>query len=213
MNRTIESSEPFLDDQRVHGALFLVDENSLGLHLDGARLWNALVAKNETPLQYGKVFDSISVCLSKGLGCPIGSVLTGSKEFMDKALRVRKVLGGGMRQAGYLAAAGIYALDANIERLAEDHKRAKELAEVLSKTSYIKKIDPVETNILIFYLNDDIDILLYIFFCKKHCSCAVSDVSSCLVLSVFFSDSHAESPVAENASPSGCIAELGGPRA
>ncbi|EIJ40291.1 threonine aldolase [Galbibacter orientalis DSM 19592] len=134
------------------------DENSLGLHLDGARLWNALVAKNETPLQYGKVFDSISVCLSKGLGCPIGSVLTGSKEFMDKALRVRKVLGGGMRQAGYLAAAGIYALDANIERLAEDHKRAKELAEVLSKTSYIKKIDPVETNILIFYLNDDIDI-------------------------------------------------------
>ncbi|MEL4308529.1 threonine aldolase family protein [Joostella sp. CR20] len=137
------------------------DENSLGLHLDGARLWNALVAKNETTLQYGKIFDSISVCLSKGLGCPVGSVLVGSKTFMDKALRVRKVLGGGMRQAGYLAAAGIYALDNNISRLADDHRRAKEIAEVLSKTNYIEKIDPVETNILIFYLKPHIDIALF----------------------------------------------------
>ncbi|QLE02941.1 aminotransferase class I/II-fold pyridoxal phosphate-dependent enzyme [Galbibacter sp. BG1] len=132
------------------------DENNLGLHLDGARLWNALVAKNETPKQYGAIFDSISVCLSKGLGCPVGSVLTGSKKFMEKALRVRKVLGGGMRQAGYLAAAGIYALDYHIDRLKEDHKRAQELAQVLSEASYIKSIDPVETNILIFYLDDKV---------------------------------------------------------
>lgn len=83
--------------------------------MDGARLWNALVAKNETANQYGKVFDTISVCLSKGLGCPIGSVLVGSKKHMDKAIRVRKIFGGGMRQAGYLAAAGIYALDHHID--------------------------------------------------------------------------------------------------
>ncbi|MCF8714133.1 PLP-dependent transferase [Joostella atrarenae] len=137
------------------------NENSLGLHLDGARLWNALVAKGETPAQYGKVFDSISVCLSKGLGAPVGSVLMGSKDFMGKALRVRKVLGGGMRQAGYLAAAGIYALDNNISRLKEDHKRAKELAEVLSKAPYIKAIDPVETNIVIFYLKEGIDCIKF----------------------------------------------------
>lgn len=137
------------------------NENSLGLHLDGARLWNALVVKGETPAQYGKVFDSISVCLSKGLGAPVGSVLMGSKDFMGKALRVRKVLGGGMRQAGYLAAAGIYALDNNISRLKEDHKRAKELAEVLSKASYIKAIDPVETNIVIFYLKEGIDCIKF----------------------------------------------------
>ncbi|MDG3581906.1 threonine aldolase family protein [Galbibacter pacificus] len=144
------------------------DENSLGLHLDGARLWNALVAKNETAEQYGKVFDSISVCLSKGLGCPVGSVLMGSKEFMEKALRIRKVLGGGMRQAGYLAAAGIYALDNHIERLAIDHKKAKEIAEVLEKTSYIKAIDPVETNILIFYLNDDVEIAPFMESLQKN---------------------------------------------
>ncbi|MCX2678740.1 beta-eliminating lyase-related protein [Galbibacter sp. EGI 63066] len=134
------------------------DENSLGFHLDGARLWNALVAKNETPEQYGRVFDTISVCLSKGLGCPVGSVLIGSKAFIEKALRVRKVLGGGMRQVGYLAAAGIYALDYHIDRLKEDHKKAKEIADVLAKVAYIKDIDPVETNILIFYLNEDVDI-------------------------------------------------------
>ncbi|MCM5663586.1 threonine aldolase family protein [Galbibacter mesophilus] len=137
------------------------DENKLGLHLDGARLWNALVAKNETPEQYGRVFDSISVCLSKGLGCPVGSVLTGSKAFMEKALRVRKVLGGGMRQAGYLAAAGIYALDNHVDRLAEDHRKAKELAGVLEEASFIEAIDPVETNIVIFYLKNSVNISLF----------------------------------------------------
>ena len=107
------------------------DDNKLGFHLDGARLWNALIAKNETPKQYGNVFDSISVCLSKGLGCPIGSVLVGNASIMNNAIRIRKIFGGGMRQVGYLAAAGLYALDNNLERLAEDHKKAKEIGAYL----------------------------------------------------------------------------------
>ena len=110
-------------------------ENHLALHLDGARLWNALVAKNETPKQYGETFDSISICLSKGLGCPVGSVLIGKKDFIKKARRIRKVFGGGMRQAGFLAAAGIYALKNNIERLKQDHDNAKQIGEVIAKTS------------------------------------------------------------------------------
>jgi threonine aldolase len=130
-------------------------KHGLAYHLDGARLWNALVAKSENPKQYGALFDTISVCLSKGLGCPVGSVLVGSKELIDKALRVRKVLGGGMRQAGYLAAAGIYALDHHMERLAEDHKKAREIGEVLQKLSYIKKVEPIETNIIIFEIDEN----------------------------------------------------------
>lgn len=135
----------------------LSKDNDLGFHLDGARLWNALVATEETPKQYGEAFDTISVCLSKGLGCPIGSVLTGDAEFMDNAIRIRKILGGGMRQVGYLAAAGIYALDHQFERLQEDHNKAKELESVLGTLSFIKKVEPVETNIIIFELNDNID--------------------------------------------------------
>ncbi len=132
------------------------DEHELGFHLDGARIWNALVAKNETTQQYGKVFDTISVCLSKGLGCPIGSVLIGNEGIMKNAIRVRKIFGGNMRQVGYLAAAGLYALDNHIERLEEDHMKAKELGSLLSKQSYIKTVEPVETNIVIFELNNDI---------------------------------------------------------
>ena len=130
--------------------------NNLGFHLDGARLWNALVETNETTQQYGEVFDTISVCLSKGLGCPIGSVLIGDKEIMEKSIRIRKIFGGNMRQVGYLAAAGLFALDNNIERLKEDHKKAKEIESVLSKSSYIYNVEPVETNIIIFNLNDDV---------------------------------------------------------
>lgn len=126
------------------------DENNLKMHLDGARLFNALVAKNETPAQYGKVFHSISVCLNKGMGCPIGSILIGSTEFIRKARRVRKLFGGGMRQAGYMAAAGIYALDNHIERLAEDHHHAKQIAAALQGKPFAGEILPVETNILIF---------------------------------------------------------------
>jgi len=132
-------------------------KNDLAYHLDGARLFNALVAKNETPQQYGELFDTISICLSKGLGAPVGSLLIGTKVHMAKALRIRKLFGGGMRQAGYLAAAAIYALDNNVERLAEDHKKAKELAITLISCNFVEEIEPVETNIVIFYLKNTID--------------------------------------------------------
>ncbi|GAB4156379.1 MAG: GntG family PLP-dependent aldolase [Winogradskyella sp.] len=134
----------------------VANKHKLGYHLDGARLWNAMVVKDENPKQYGELFDTISVCLSKGLGCPIGSVLLGKKELMKGALRIRKILGGGMRQVGYLAAAGIYALDHHIERLSHDHNKAKEIGEVLSQLSFIKTVEPIETNIIIFELNDHI---------------------------------------------------------
>jgi len=125
-------------------------ENKLKLHLDGARVFNAIVEMKESPKDYGALFDSISVCLSKGLGAPVGSVLLGKKDFIHKARRVRKVFGGGMRQAGYLAAAGIFALQNNIERLDTDHQHAKRIAEALLKKSFTGKMMPVETNIIIF---------------------------------------------------------------
>lgn len=131
-------------------------ENGLAFHLDGARLWNALIAKNETAKQYGEEFDSISICLSKSLGCPVGSVLLGKKELIKKARRVRKAFGGGMRQAGFLAAAGIYALQHNIHRLATDHLHAKQIADAITKKEFVKFVLPVETNIIIFELNDSI---------------------------------------------------------
>ena len=133
-----------------------LDQN-LDYHLDGARLFNALVAKNETPKQYGELFDTISICLSKGLGAPVGSILLGSKTHIAKALRIRKLFGGAMRQVGFLAAAGIYALDNNIERLADDHKKAKDIEQLLNYLSYIKKVEPVETNIIIFYVKDHLN--------------------------------------------------------
>jgi threonine aldolase len=134
----------------------IAKKNNLAFHLDGARLFNALVAKNETPQQYGQLFDTISICLSKGLGAPIGSILLGSKEHIAKALRIRKLFGGAMRQAGFLAAAAIYALDNNVERLAEDHLKAQEIGAVLESVSYVTKIEPIETNIIIFYVDKKI---------------------------------------------------------
>ena len=125
-------------------------QNDLKMHLDGARLFNALIAKGGTPKEYGNIFDSISICLSKGLGAPVGSILLGTNEFIEKARRVRKVFGGGMRQAGYLAAAGIYAIENNIERLALDHLHTKQIAQALDKKPFVGEIMPVETNILIF---------------------------------------------------------------
>ena len=128
----------------------------LRLHLDGARLFNALVETNETPAQHGELFDSISICLSKGLGCPVGSLLLGSTGFIKQALRVRKRWGGGWRQAGYLAAAGIYALDNNIERLKEDHKRAKIIGKHLETLAEVEDIYSIDTNIVIFKLPNTI---------------------------------------------------------
>jgi threonine aldolase len=126
------------------------EQNNLKLHLDGARLFNALVTTKQTEKQYGEVFDSISICLSKGLGAPIGSVLLGTDIFIKKARRIRKVLGGGMRQAGYMAAAGLFGLQHNVERLATDHFHAKQIAEELLKKDFTGKMMPVETNIIIF---------------------------------------------------------------
>ena len=144
------------------------DTNNLGYHLDGARLWNALVAKQENAKQYGALFDTISVCLSKGLGCPIGSVLVGNKELMQHAIRIRKILGGGMRQVGYLAAAGLYALDHHLERLSDDHQKAKDIGVVLEQASFVKVVEPIETNIVIFELDDTIDDTSYLNTLKEN---------------------------------------------
>jgi threonine aldolase len=131
-------------------------ENNLKYHLDGARLWNAMIVKKQHPKQFGELFDTISVCFSKGLGCPVGSVLLSDKETINRALRIRKIFGGNMRQSGYLAAAGIYALHNNINRLADDHRRAKELAEVLKRLPWVAVVEPVETNIIIFSVKENI---------------------------------------------------------
>ncbi|MES1159793.1 MAG: GntG family PLP-dependent aldolase, partial [Bacteroidota bacterium] len=131
-------------------------DNQLRLHLDGARLFNALVAQKQTAADYGRLFDSISVCLNKGLGCPIGSILIGPAPFIRQARRVRKVFGGGMRQAGFMAAAGIYALEHNVDRLAEDHAHARQIAKVLEKKDFVASILPVETNIIIFEVEQSV---------------------------------------------------------
>ena len=138
------------------------DDNGLGFHLDGARLWNALVVTDESPKDYGAAFDTISVCLSKGLGAPMGSVLVGKQKFMDKAMRVRKVLGGGMRQVGFAAAAGLYGIEHHWQRMADDHKRAQELSIALNQHPDVAHVEPVETNILIFNLRPDADELQFI---------------------------------------------------
>ncbi|SIN65088.1 threonine aldolase family protein [Algoriphagus halophilus] len=129
------------------------EEYGLKLHLDGARLFNALVETGDNPKEWGAQFDTISICLSKGLGCPVGSLLLGSKTDIKRARKVRKVMGGGMRQAGFLAAAGIYALDHQVARLKEDHARAKALGEMLLKKSFVPEVLPVATNIAIARLD------------------------------------------------------------
>ena len=152
-NRGGGSCYDFVEIKKIQA---VCNENKLALHLDGARLWNALVAKKETPKQYGETFDSISICLSKSLGCPVGSLLLGKKDFIKKARRIRKVFGGGMRQAGFIAAAGIYALHNNIERLEEDHVHTKQIAAAITAKEFVQLVLPVETNIIIFELKDSI---------------------------------------------------------
>lgn len=129
---------------------------SLKMHLDGARFFNALAETGENATEFGKYFDTISICLSKGLGAPVGSVLVYKKEFEAKARRMRKAFGGGMRQAGFLAAAGIHALDNHINRLKEDHARAKKLGEALRSLSWVKSMMPVDTNIVIFEVSPEL---------------------------------------------------------
>jgi len=156
-NTTNKGGGACYDFAEIEKIKAVCDAHKLGLHLDGARLMNAIVATGEDPKRYGNVFDTISLCFSKGLGTPLGTVLAGNKEFMKNAIRVRKILGGGMRQVGFMAAAGLYALDNNVERLAEDHKKASEIADVLSQAPYILRVEPTETNIVIFYLVNGID--------------------------------------------------------
>jgi threonine aldolase len=134
----------------------LCNIKGLKLHLDGARIFNALMATGDDAADYGTYFDGISVCLSKGLGAPVGSVLLGSKATIKKAIKIRKAFGGGMRQAGFLAAAGIYALDHNVAKLATDHRHARALGEALSKASYVSSVLPVQTNIVVFEVADGI---------------------------------------------------------
>lgn len=131
-------------------------DHNLKYHLDGARLWNAMMAKKQHPKQFGELFDTISVCFSKGLGAPIGSVLLSDAATMKKALRIRKIFGGNLRQSGYLAAAGIYALQNNINRLEDDHRRAKELGAKLQQLSWVAKVETVETNIVVFSVQPNI---------------------------------------------------------
>lgn len=150
---------------RTGGNYYTIDEISpitqvckskgLKLHLDGARIFNALTETGESTQQTGALFDSISVCLSKGLGAPVGSLLLGDRDFISRARKIRKVMGGGMRQAGYLAAAGIYALDHHINRLKEDHEKAAQLAAALSECAFVKSIKPVYTNIIIFDIHEE----------------------------------------------------------
>jgi len=166
-NTTNKGGGAVYDFEEIKKIRTLCDREKLALHLDGARLWNALEVTQQDPKEYGAVFDTISLCFSKGLGCPVGSVLVGSQEDMREALRIRKVFGGGMRQAGYLAAAGSYALTNHRKDLNQDHKRAKEIAKVLEECSFIDEIQPVTTNIIIFSLKSDYDEVQFVQALKE----------------------------------------------
>jgi threonine aldolase len=146
----------YYDIQEIVKIKEVCTAHNMALHLDGARIFNALVETKESPKQYGELFDSMSICLSKGLGIPVGSVLLGTKDFIKKARRVRKRWGGGWRQAGYLAAAGIYALDNHIDRLTEDHQRARAIGALMSQKAEVLEVLPVDTNIVIFTLDNGI---------------------------------------------------------
>ena len=167
-NTTNKGGGACWDFQEILKIRSVCDSYKLGLHLDGARLWNALISKSETAKQYGDIFDTISVCFSKGLGAPVGSVLVGNENLMNKALRIRKMLGGGMRQVGLLAAAAAYALDHQYDRLIDDHQKAKEIAEALNQLEVVYSVEPVETNIVIFKLSSNNSQDLFLNNLKSH---------------------------------------------
>jgi threonine aldolase len=156
-NTTNKGGGACYDLETIHAIRAVCDKHGLGLHLDGARLYNAIVANNHDPKDFGSAFDTISLCLSKGLGAPMGTVLMGNAEVMKNAMRVRKVLGGGMRQVGYMAAAAYYALHHHVDRLHIDHQRAKEIEAILQQHPLVKSVDHVETNIVIFNLQPHLD--------------------------------------------------------
>ena len=152
----------YYDFTEIEAIKQVCNDKNIPLHLDGARLFNALVETGERPQEYGQAFDSISICLSKGLGCPVGSLLLGTHEVITKARRFRKVMGGGWRQAGFLAAAGIYALDHHVERLKEDHARARAIGEMFRHLPEVEEIFPVDTNIVIIRLAEAISEIDYV---------------------------------------------------
>lgn len=166
-NTTNKGGGACYDWQAVQEIKAVCEKHDLGLHLDGARLWNALAKTGQHPQEYGEVFDTVSVCFSKGMGTPLGTVLTGKNPLMKKAMRVRKVLGGGMRQTGFMAAAALYALDHNFDLLQEDHRKAMELETFLNTQTWVKKVEPVETNIIIFEVHDEKKVSDY---------CAINDI-------------------------------------
>ena len=147
----------------------VADKHNLFINLDGARIWNASVATGISLSEYGSYFDTISVCLSKGMGAPVGSLIVSDKARIKKALKWRKIFGGGMRQAGILAAAGIYAVDNNFKLLEIDHRNAKQFASYLNRISLIScNLDNVETNIVVFNLDNRIDVKLFVKRCKEN---------------------------------------------
>ncbi|QRR03541.1 threonine aldolase family protein [Dyadobacter sandarakinus] len=152
----------YYDFEEIRQIRQVCADSGIPLHLDGARLFNALVETGETTMQYGQVFDTISICLSKGLGCPVGSLLVGSAESIRHARRFRKVMGGGWRQAGFLAAAGIYALDYHVNRLKEDHSRARAIGLLMEKSPEVEEVFPVDTNIVIARLAEGISEVAYV---------------------------------------------------
>lgn len=158
----------FYSLDQIRSIKHVCKKHGLLMHLDGARLFNALVETGEDSGEYGNNFDTVSICLSKGLGAPVGSLLLSSKENIRRARRIRKVFGGAMRQAGYLAAAGIYALDHHINRLREDHQKARQLAEILNTCNKVAHVDPVDTNIIIFSLEQDVEVDSFLIELKKH---------------------------------------------
>lgn len=149
-NTVVREAGSYYSLEQIKSISTFARSKGLKMHLDGARLFNALVETGDSANVYGQYFDTISICLSKGLGAPVGSVLVCKKELEPKARRMRKAFGGGMRQAGFLAAAGIYALDHHITRLKEDHARAKILGQELSRLPWVRSVMPVDTNIVIF---------------------------------------------------------------
>jgi threonine aldolase len=167
-NTVVREAGSFYSLKDIEKISAFARSKNLHMHLDGARLFNALVATGEDAGDYGRYFDTISICLSKGLGAPVGSVLVCKKEFAKKARRMRKVFGGAWRQAGFLAAAGIYALDNHIGRLKEDHARAKVIGECLQQLSFVKSVMPVDTNIVIFELESSVSPALFLEKIGEH---------------------------------------------
>lgn len=165
VNRGAGSCWDFQEMKRIRE---LCDSRSLGYHLDGARLFNAMAVDGRSATEYGAVFDSISICLSKGLGAPVGSLLIGKREIIRQGMRIRKVFGGAMRQAGYIAAAGIYALKNNVSRLSDDHRNAAALAEALRESSLTESVNYGGTNIVIFSLKPVMTAEEYLEKIKPH---------------------------------------------